>query len=427
MDKIVVNNISKAYKIYSSPKDKLKEAFSVKKKTYHSNFWALKDISFKVPSGQILGIMGHNGAGKSTLLKIITGVLKPTAGDVLVDGRISSLLELGAGFNPEYSGIENIYFYGPLVKLSQMQVNERMTDILSFAEIGDYVYQPVKTYSSGMFARLAFACAINVSPDILIVDEILSVGDMRFQAKCFNRFKEFKKKGVTILYVGHDIGLMKTFCDRAIWLNEGNLVLDGEPVYVASKYTEFMYVNMDSALPEIVETENSTADDSSSPRKEELLSVEKAFNKDKVLNHWGTHEGMVQHVLLTNLLGQEQNVFSPSEDLSIKIFFKIFKNINYSNFSISFSIKNTEGTDLIVKSTYDEGIAIPSTNEFYELTFSLKTRLAQGDYYLVVALEDRSQTMIQYYEYLEGIKYFKVYSEKPVYGIVDLDTQILIK
>ena len=136
---------------------------------------------------------------------------------------------------------------------------------------------------------------------------------------------------------------------------------------------------------------------------------------------------MVQHVLLTNLLGQEQNVFSPSEDLSIKIFFKIFKNINYSNFSISFSIKNTEGTDLIVKSTYDEGIAIPSTNEFYELTFSLKTRLAQGDYYLVVALEDRSQTMIQYYEYLEGIKYFKVYSEKPVYGIVDLDTQILIK
>lgn len=149
--------------------------------------------------------MGRNGAGKSTLLKVITGVLTPTSGEVRVDGKISSLLELGAGFNPEYTGIENIYFYGTVMGMSKKEMDARVDDILKFAEIGDYVLQPVKTYSSGMFARLAFSCAINVEPDILIVDEILSVGDMRFQAKCFNKFKEFKKQGVTILYVGHDV------------------------------------------------------------------------------------------------------------------------------------------------------------------------------------------------------------------------------
>ena len=191
--------------------DKLKEAFSISGKVLHTEFFAVTDLSFQVKKGEILGIMGRNGSGKSTLLKMITGITEPTSGNIRVSGRISSLLELGTGFNMEYTGIENIFFYGTLMGFSRHQMEEKIQNIIDFAEIGDYIYQPVKTYSSGMFARLAFSCAVNVEPDILIVDEILSVGDMRFQAKCFNKFKDFKEKGVTILYVGHDVGMMRKF------------------------------------------------------------------------------------------------------------------------------------------------------------------------------------------------------------------------
>ena len=190
-NKIVVKNLSKTFDMYNSPMDKLKEALSPRGKIRHTEFHALTDLSFNVKKGEILGIMGRNGAGKSTLLKIITGILEPTSGSVEVSGRISSLLELGTGFNMEYTGIENIYFYGTLMGFTKKQMDKKLDDIIKFAEIGDYIDQVVKTYSSGMFARLAFSCAINVEPEILIVDEILSVGDMRFQAKCFNKFKEF--------------------------------------------------------------------------------------------------------------------------------------------------------------------------------------------------------------------------------------------
>ena len=188
-NKIVVKNLSKTFDMYNSPMDKLKEALSPRGKIRHTEFHALTDLSFNVKKGEILGIMGRNGAGKSTLLKIITGILEPTSGSVEVSGRISSLLELGTGFNMEYTGIENIYFYGTLMGFTKKQMDNKLDDIIKFAEIGDYIDQVVKTYSSGMFARLAFSCAINVEPEILIVDEILSVGDMRFQAKCFNKFK----------------------------------------------------------------------------------------------------------------------------------------------------------------------------------------------------------------------------------------------
>lgn len=211
--KIIVENITKVYNMYNTPKDRLIEAFLPKKKL-HTEFYALKNVSFDVAEGEIIGIMGRNGAGKSTLLKIITGVLQPTSGKVTVSGRISSLLELGAGFNYEYTGLENIYFYGTIMGLTKQEIASRVDAIIAFAEIGDYIYQPVKTYSSGMFARLAFSCAINVDPEILIVDEILSVGDLRFQSKCFKKFKEFQQKGVTVLYVGHDIATMRSFCDR---------------------------------------------------------------------------------------------------------------------------------------------------------------------------------------------------------------------
>lgn len=432
-DKIIIDHIGKTYKMYKTPLDRLKEGISFREKSYHVDFHALTDISFSVKEGEILGIMGKNGAGKSTLLKIITGILKPTEGQVRVDGRISSLLELGAGFNMEYSGIDNIYFYGMLMKLTQKQIDERLDDIIEFAEIGDYVYQPVKTYSSGMFARLAFSCAINVEPDILIVDEILSVGDMRFQAKCFNKFKEFKKKGVTILYVGHDVTLMKKFCDTAIWMNQGRIVMSGDPAYVAAQYTEFMYVQDEETTSLDFEAHNTKMEDNDSLEVESeedentettVDAEDKSDKSDKSITHWGTRKGMIKSVSLTDANGDEKDHYEPDEELLIKIRFEDDSDVDYENFSASFSIKNKEGLDLIVKSTYEEDIFFEHTDSTHEVSFKLKTYLATGDYYLVVALEDRKEVSILYYEYIEGVKFFKVYTDKKIYGIVDLESKI---
>lgn len=437
--KIIVNNVSKSYKMYNNPIDKMKEGLSLTKKNLHTDFWALKNVNFQVERGQILGIMGRNGAGKSTLLKIITGVLRPTYGDVIVEGRISSLLELGAGFNMEYSGIENIYFYGMLMKLTREQLDDKLQEIIDFAEIGDYVNQPVKTYSSGMFARLAFSCAINVEPDILIVDEILSVGDMRFQSKCFNKFKEFKKKGVTILYVGHDVGLMKTFCDSTIWMNNGEIVMAGEPAYVVSKYTEFMFLDDISEFTtykmfqknkkkmNINDKElmtNEVSEESDLKGEPENKEEEKIGNKS--ITHWGTNVGTIKNVILTDKNGIEKNHFSPEEMIKIQVVFDSTVLENLNKFSVAFSIKNKEGTDLIVKTTYDEEIYFDTPNKNQSVTFSLITHLAVGDYYLVVALEDRKNPAIIYYEYIEGAKYFKVFSDKKIFGIVDMKTDIKI-
>lgn len=203
---IAVNNITKAYKLYDKPTDRLRESLGLSKQKRYKEILALNDVSFDVKKGECVGIIGTNGSGKSTILKIITGVLSPTMGSVQVYGRISALLELGAGFNPEYTGMENIYVNGTVMGFSREEIDARLEEIISFADIGDFINQPVKTYSSGMFVRLAFAVAINIDPEILIVDEALSVGDVFFQAKCYHKFEEFKKQGKTILFVSHDLG-----------------------------------------------------------------------------------------------------------------------------------------------------------------------------------------------------------------------------
>ena len=204
---IRVDDVSKLYKLYDKPSDRLKESLGLTRKKLYKEHYALHNVSFDVKRGETVGIIGTNGSGKSTILKIITGVLNPSGGHVEIDGRISALLELGAGFNMEYTGIENIYLNGTMIGFSREEIDAKMQDILDFADIGDFVHQPVKTYSSGMFVRLAFAVAINIDPEILIVDEALSVGDVFFQAKCYKKFEDFKKMGKTILFVSHDLGL----------------------------------------------------------------------------------------------------------------------------------------------------------------------------------------------------------------------------
>ena len=231
---IRVKDLTKKYKLYQKRSERLANAFGKEKNI--KEFYALKGVSFEISKGECVGIIGHNGAGKSTLLKLLTGVAFPTSGEIEINGRLASMLELGSGFNPELTGMENIYFNGSLNGLTKEEIDGKLKDILDFADIGNFIEQPVKNYSSGMFARLAFAVAINVDPDILIVDEILSVGDVGFQVKCMEKFNEFKKKGKTILYVSHGLGTVKKFCDRAIWLQKGEVIDDGNSVIVVERY-----------------------------------------------------------------------------------------------------------------------------------------------------------------------------------------------
>ncbi len=237
---IEIKNLYKRYKLYNAPLDRLKEAFHPLKKTYHRDFYALKKISFMVGRGEVLGIIGKNGSGKSTILQIICGVLTPTSGSVTINGKISSLLELGAGFNPELTGRENVYFKSSILGNSRAETDAQLDKILSFANIGEFIDQPVKTYSSGMFIRLAFAVAVHVQPDILIIDEALSVGDFRFKQKCLRKIRRFQEDGKTILFVSHDTSSVVEFCTRAIWLRDGEIFMDGKPADVSKEYLSFM-------------------------------------------------------------------------------------------------------------------------------------------------------------------------------------------
>ena len=241
---IRVKNITKRYKLFERNRDRVRDALGLAgKKQLYKDLYALKDLSFDIKKGESVGIIGVNGAGKSTILKIITGVLTPSEGEVEIGGRISALLELGAGFNPEYTGLQNVYLNGTMMGFSKEEIDKRLQSILDFADIGDFINQPVKTYSSGMFVRLAFAVAINIEPEILIVDEALSVGDVFFQTKCFHKFEEFRKAGKTIIFVSHDLGSIRRYCDKAILLNHGEKVLfggkcDAETLHIAPTLIE---------------------------------------------------------------------------------------------------------------------------------------------------------------------------------------------
>lgn len=234
---IVVNNVGKIYNLYEKASDRLREIIPFSRKTYHKEYSALEGVSFEVKAGETFGIIGSNGAGKSTLLKLITGVAKPTGGSIQVLGKVSALLELGAGFNMDYTGIQNIYLNGTMMGYKRCEMEPKVKQVMAFADIGDFIYQPVKTYSSGMFARLAFAVAINVEPDILIVDEALSVGDVFFQNKCYRKFEELREKGTTVIFVSHDIASVKQMCTRVLWLDQGRQKMLGESVEVCNAYS----------------------------------------------------------------------------------------------------------------------------------------------------------------------------------------------
>lgn len=249
---IDVQGVTKIYRLYDKPIDRLKESLSIRHKNYHRDFYALNLVSFSVARGESVGIIGTNGSGKSTMLKIITGVLTQTAGTVSVRGKVCALLELGAGFNMDYTGIENIYMNGTMMGFSKEEMDAKLQEILDFADIGDFVYQPVKSYSSGMFVRLAFALNIAVDPEVLIVDEALSVGDVFFQAKCYHRMDELKKKGTTILMVTHDMGSVMKYCDKVVLLNKGEKVAEGAPGDMVDLYKKILAGQFDGNVDDVI-------------------------------------------------------------------------------------------------------------------------------------------------------------------------------
>ena len=399
---IKVSHLTKIYKLYDKPVDRLKESLHPLKKKYHKDFYALSDINFEIKKGETVGIIGKNGAGKSTLLKIITGVLTPSSGHVHVNGRIASLLELGAGFNPEYTGIENIYLQGTLMGYSHEEMEAKIDDILAFADIGDFVYQPVKMYSSGMFARLAFAVAINVDPDILIVDEALSVGDIKFQAKCFQKFEDLKQKNTTILFVSHDISAMRNFCSACLWIDSGSLLEHGDVLLISSKYLGEMYnyQDIDQNISEI-----------------HLDKIQYLSNFDPI-NRWGKIVGCIEYVEMLDKHSNISTNFDLNEIIQIKCRINLQKIINKNSLiSVAIAIKNSEGHDIIVSSTTDNGMTISVASQKIEILFECINYLQEGEYILAVAIEDRANGIIEYYDYIEGAKYFSSNGNKQLHGM----------
>lgn len=428
---IQVQNVRKIYKLYDKPIDRLKESLSLTHKSYHRDFFALDDISFDVKKGETVGIIGTNGSGKSTILKIITGVLTPTSGEVRVSGVISALLELGAGFNMDYTGIENVYMNGTMMGFTKKQMEEKLPDILEFADIGDFVYQPVKTYSSGMFVRLAFALAINVEPEILIVDEALSVGDVFFQAKCYRRMEEIRKNGTTILMVTHDMGSVIKYCDRVVLLNKGHYVAEGAPGKMVDLYKKILANQMDSLEEELTEM-----NDFSGGTQSEAL-VEKAqaepshggLMRDKLTvnpnrTEYGNGKAEIYDLGMFDERGNLTNLLLKGEYFTIRERIRFRDEIQAPIFT--YTIKDKKGADLTGTNTMFEGADIKPVKrgDEYEVTFRQKMTLQGGEYLLSMSCTGFEQGEHTVYHRLYDVVSITVISNKNTVGVYDMESEV---
>ena len=351
---ISINHVSKVYKLFEKPMDRLKESLSLTHKNYHTDHFALEDISLEVHKGECVGIIGTNGSGKSTLLKIVTGVLNPTSGNVELKGRVSAILELGAGFNMEYTGIENIFLNGTMLGYTEEEMKAKLDDIIAFAEIGDFINQPVKTYSSGMFARLAFAVAINVDPDILIVDEALSVGDIFFQSKCYRKFNDLKEAGKTILFVSHDMGSVIKYCERCLLINKGKQVMVGKSSEAVDVYKKILANQYDDETKEEEETEESA--EQTEERTEADASGAVSAEKPKKglwrerlianaqLVEYGDKAAEIVDFAIIDHKGMIPSSVDKNQRFRIKMKIKFHETMEHPIFA--FSIKDRKGTEI---------------------------------------------------------------------------------
>lgn len=421
MDSVIeIKNISKIYNLYNKPSDRLKEAL-FSRKSRHTEFAALNDVSFNVNKGEILGIIGKNGSGKSTILKIITSVLTPTSGECIVKGKIAALLELGAGFNMEYTGIENIYLNGQMIGFSKDEMDKKLQDIIDFADIGEHIYQPVKTYSSGMFARLAFSVAISVDPDILIVDEALSVGDVFFQNKCYRRFEEFRERGKTILFVTHDMGSVIRYCNRCVLLNAGKKVAEGKPQEMVDLYKRIMVGQWNENEEN---TQDSTSIQSSNVKNDQLWKDQISTNPD--IEVYGDGRADIIDFGIFSDTGDIGNNVYKGDYYSVKM--KVRINEDNLNPIFAFKLRDIKGTELTGTNTMLEDIDTSQCKkgDIVTITFRQKQYLQPGQY--LVSLGCTAFEGDQFVVYCRNYNccVLGVVAQKGTIGIFDSESEVRV-
>ncbi len=428
---ISVNHVSKVYKLYDNPMDRLKESLGLSRKKKYKEHYALNGISFEIKKGETVGIIGTNGSGKSTILKIITGVLNPTSGSVQVDGRISALLELGAGFNMEYTGLENVYLNGTMLGFSKEEIDARLQDILDFADIGEFIHQPVKTYSSGMFVRLAFAVAINIDPEILIVDEALSVGDIFFQSKCFRKFEEFKERGKTILLVSHDLSSISKYCDRVILLNKGNKVSEGSPKVVVDEYKKILANKSEGVETETKEEAIDTPDQEVQNEQNGKFSIKNNWSKSFPLNpefiEYGTGKAEILDFLIRDCNGNITNLIEKDTEFEIEMKVKFHDAVSEPIFA--YTIKDIRGTDLTGTNTMYENAPVREMHkdDVQEVGFRQKMTLQGGEYMLSLGCTGYCDEDFEVFHRLYDICNLSVMSAKNTIGFYDIHSSVILK
>lgn len=409
---ISVQNVSKVYKLYKKPAERVVDSLHLMPWKKVPEHHALNDVNFEVYRGETIGIIGTNGSGKSTILKIITGVLHPTKGEVKVNGRISALLELGAGFNREYTGMENIYLNGTMIGFTKEEIDAKLQDILDFADIGDFVYQPVKTYSSGMFVRLAFAVAINIEPEILIVDEALAVGDVFFQAKCYRKFDEFKAMGKTILFVSHDLSSIAKYCDRVVLLNKGVKLGEGNPKQMIDIYKQVLVGQYE---------EDRQAD------KKSDSSVLQNISDNPELLEYGSKKAEITECYITDEKGRCSNAIVKGATFTIHMKTKFYERVQAPIFA--FTIKNVKGTEITGTNTMFEKAFMEAVdkNVTKEVTFTQKMDLQGGEYLLSLGLTGYEGSDFTVYHRLYDAVNISVISDKDTVGFYDMNSKVEVK
>jgi lipopolysaccharide transport system ATP-binding protein len=423
MNAVTVVNVSKNYRIYSKPSDRLKELL-IPGRQFHRDFWALRNISFAVKSGSTFGVVGENGSGKSTLLQIVAGTLQPTEGTVSLSGRVAALLELGAGFNPEFTGRDNVFLNGAIMGLSQQEVATRFPDIERFAEIGSFIDQPVKTYSSGMYVRLAFAVSIHVDPEILLVDESLSVGDVYFQQRCMRRIRNMKDQGKTILFVSHDMAAVKNLCDAALWLEHGQIAASGEPDDVVGRYLAAMTLRRDpcagEAPPSTVARPRVQADD-------DLLELA-ADSIPNIDHRWGNRQAEIMGVQLLDSQGAVCESIDHGESVILRVSARFNDAVSQPN--LGFVMRNRLGEDISGVNTSTEGIVLPAAlpSQIYTVDFHLQLPLLQpGNYFFSVAIANGTHEEYVICDWVENAIMLNLQKRELVYGYMKFECRIELK
>ena len=436
---ISVNDVSKMYKLYDNPMDRLKESLGLSRKKKYKEHYALNHVSFQVHKGETVGIIGTNGSGKSTILKIITGVLSPTGGEVSVNGRISALLELGAGFNGEYSGLENVYLNGSMIGFSREEIDAKLQSILDFADIGEFIHQPVKTYSSGMFVRLAFAVAINIDPEILIVDEALSVGDVFFQAKCYRKFEEFKEMGKTILFVSHDLSRIGKDCDRVVLLNKGEKLAEGGAKEMVNLYRRVLVNQYDDAdLEEGAENAEAGQDGQltdgtagENVSKKEHAGGGRAMKDSLNLNpkvlEYGSKLGEIVDFAIRDDTGMITNVIEKGKEFSVQMKVRFQADVNDPIFA--FTLKDLKGTEITGTNTMYEHTPVKpqKAGDVREITFKQIMPLEAGEYMLCLGCTGYKDGDFTVFHRLYDVCNLTVITDKKAVGYFDMFSKVSVK